>query len=213
VKKIIFFIFIVLVACSNEEEEPMLTKGEPEQESIQEEISEKPVEKENLNIEFSLEEEIITLNTENIPILENYLDTVPKTDVAIEKMELTKLEPERLYLLTFNCQEKTCSNLLLDRNTPNRSFLIDDLVHIKDTIPSTDNSKLLIILEEKQVDRFMVFNLADWTPTKFTTSVTMSDDIRITSGEWIEEETIHLEYTVIADDTVNEIELTEENIN
>ena len=212
-KKIIFFIFIVLVACSNEEEEPMLTKGEPEQESIQEEISEKPVEKENLNIEFSLEEEIITLNTENIPILENYLDTVPKTDVAIEKMELTKLEPERLYLLTFNCQEKTCSNLLLDRNTPNRSFLIDDLVHIKDTIPSTDNSKLLIILEEKQVDRFMVFNLADWTPTKFTTSVTMSDDIRITSGEWIEEETIHLEYTVIADDTVNEIELTEENIN
>lgn len=212
-KKIIFFIFIVLVACSNEEEEPMLTKGEPEQESIQEEISEKPVEKENLNIEFSLEEEIITLNTENIPILENYLDTVPKTDVAIEKMELTKLEPERLYLLTFNCQEKTCSNLLLDRNTPNRSFLIDDLVHIKDTIPSTDNSKLLIILEEKQVDRFMVFNLADWTPTKFTTSVTMSDDIRITSGEWIEEETIHLEYTVIADNTVNEIELTEDNSN
>ncbi|WP_208589415.1 hypothetical protein [Gracilibacillus suaedae] len=199
---------ILLIACSNQESEPMITKEEPDQ-PIDELLDheETPQEKESPEVEFVLEDEIITLNTENITILGAYLNTVDDRDRAIANMNLEKLDLDRLYLLSFNCSSTTCSYLLLDRNEPNRSFLVDDLVHLKEVILSPDQSKLLFILNEFQVDTWRVFNLEDWTTVKF--EPTPPEAIHIQTAEWLDEESITIKYQQLPDDTEQEMIITD----
>ncbi|WP_018932840.1 hypothetical protein [Gracilibacillus lacisalsi] len=208
-KKIIIVSLILLIGCSNQESEPMITKEDPDQpidELLdQEEI---PQEKEDPEVEFILEDEIITLNTDNITILGAYLNTVENRDRAIANMKLEKLELDRLYLLSFNCSSTTCSYLLLDRNEPNRSFLIDDLIYLKEVIPSPDQSNLVFILDELQGDTWKVFNLEAWDTVKFEPPPP-AEDINIQSAEWLDEESIIIKYQQLPDDNEQEMIITE----
>ncbi|MFD2658176.1 hypothetical protein [Gracilibacillus thailandensis] len=208
-KKIIIISLILLIGCSNKESEPMITKEDPDQpidELLdQEEI---PQEKEDPEVEFILEDEIITLNTDNITILGAYLNTVENRDRAIANMKLEKLELDRLYLLSFNCSSTTCSYLLLDRNEPNRSFLVDDLVYLKEAIPSPDQSNLVFILDTSQGDTWKVFNLEDWNTVKFEPPPP-SEDINIQSAEWLDEESIIINYQQISNNKEQEMIITE----
>ncbi|MGN8645185.1 hypothetical protein ACTNEO_03705 [Gracilibacillus sp. HCP3S3_G5_1] len=210
-KKIMIASLLFLLACSNQNTEPMITKEDPEQ-SIdelldQKEVQETPQEKENLEVEFLLEDEIITLNTKNITILGAYLNTVKNRDEAISNMELEKLDLDNLYLLSFNCVQTNCSYLLLDRKEPNRSFLIDDLIHIKEVIPSHDQSKLFFILEEFKADSWKVFDLNEWTTMKFEPPP--PNNIRIQSADWFDEESITINYQQLSDNIVQEVIISE----
>ncbi|SHM89102.1 hypothetical protein [Gracilibacillus kekensis] len=209
-KKLLCLLLLFLIACSNHESEPMITKEEP-QEPVEEllekeEITDIPQEKQNLEIEFILKDEIITLNTKNITILGSFLKTVKNKQSAIANMELKKLELDRLYLLSFNCSEDTCSYLLLDRNEPNRSFLIDDLAYIKEINYSPEESKLLFIIETYHTDTYKVFHLEDWTPKSYEPKLP-EENIRIENAMWLDEETIKLEYLLRSDNTSHEMTL------
>ncbi|MGP4040469.1 hypothetical protein ACTWP4_11350 [Gracilibacillus sp. D59] len=209
-KKIFIVSLILLFACSNQDEEQMIVKEETKQPIDdlldQEVVQETPQEKENLDVEFVLEDEIITLNTKNITILGAYLSTVNNRKKAISNMKLEKLDLNRLYLLSFNCSQNTCSYLLLDRNEPNRSFLVDDLIHLKEMIPSPDQSKLLFIIDNYKTDSWKVFNLEDWTTIKFEPPP--PEEIRIQTATWLDEETINIEYQQSPDNTVQEMTIT-----
>ncbi len=188
----------------------MITKEDPEQpidELLdQETVQETPQEKESLEVEFVLEDEIITLNTKNITILGAYLNTVNNRKEAISNMKLEKLDIDRLYLLSFNCTPATCSYLLLDRNEPNRSFLVDDLINLKEVIPSPDQSMLLFIINEFQADTWKVFNLEEWTTTKFDPPP--PEEIRIQMATWLDEESINIEYQQFPDNIVQEMTIS-----
>ncbi len=184
----------------------MITKEEPhepvEEMLEKEEVSETPQEKQNFEIEFVLEDEIITLNTKNITILDAYLKTVKNKQKSISNMELEKLDMDSLYLLAFNCSENTCSYLLLDRNEPNRSFLIDDLVNIKEVSYSPKQSKLLFIIETYHTDTYKIFDLDDWTPKSYEPKLS-EEYIRIDNKIWVDEETVKLEYQHLSDSSTN----------
>ncbi len=203
---------MLLIACSNQDNEPMITKEDPEQpidELLDEEaVQETSQEKENPEVEFVLKDEIITLNTENITILGAYLNTVNNRNRAISNMKLDKLELDRLYLLSFNCSSSTCSYLLLDRNEPNRSFLVDDLINLKDVILSPDQSKLLFIINESQTDSWKVFNIEEWATVQFKPSP--PEKISIQTANWHDEESFTIEYQQLPDNTAQEMIIKEQ---
>ncbi|SFM01440.1 hypothetical protein SAMN04487943_106192 [Gracilibacillus orientalis] len=211
-KKIVLVSLMLLIACSNQDNEPMITKEDPEQpidELLdQEAVQETSQETENPEVEFVLKDEIITLNTENITILGAYLNTVNNRNRAISNMKLDKLELDRLYLLSFNCSSSTCSYLLLDRNEPNRSFLVDDLINLKDVILSPDQSKLLFIINESQTDSWKVFNIEEWATVQFEPSP--PEKISIQTANWHDEESFTIEYQQLPDNTAQEMIIKEQ---
>lgn len=199
-------ILVVLAACNSEEEKTMLTKEEPQEIKIEETESD-PIEKKELEVEFTLEDEIITLNAKNIPILDAYLETVQHKEATIKKMDLSKLDPESLYLLSFNCEQATCSYLLLDRDKPNRSYLIDDFVGMKDIVASSDLNKLVIILETNDTDMFQIFDLENWEPIILYTNKIKHDKIRILSSLWQNEHTVQMTYLDTLENTEHTVDL------
>lgn len=162
---------------------------------------------ETLEIEFTSENELITINTANINILNSYLNTFINKEKAVSNMELTKLDIAKLYLLSFNCNETTCSYLLLDRKEPNRSFLVDDLIHIKEALPSPDQSKLLFIIANfDSTETFKVFEQNEWTLLNFELPPS-EETITINEATWIDEQTIKLQYQEPTDNSIHEITL------
>ncbi len=199
-----------MVACSNQKSDPMITKEEtqePVRELLaKEEVQETPQAKQNLEIEFVLEDEIITLNTSNITILGAFLNTVTNKEVAISNMDLVKLEMEKLYLLTFNCSENNCSYLLLDRSEPNRSFLLDDLITVEEIIPSPDQSKLLFVINSYRNRTYKVFQLEDWKTVQYDHGLP-DENISFDHVSWKDNKSIKMEY--VSENNSNEIILQE----
>ncbi|WP_163536652.1 hypothetical protein [Gracilibacillus sp. YIM 98692] len=211
---IIICLFLILFACSKQEEEPLVVKEEPEEpiEDLieKEELTEKPIENENFELKFLLEDEVISLNTENISILKSYLSTFDDANrkQVIEQMELKKLPLNHLYLLSFSCQSETCSYLLLDRGNPNRSFLLDDFVYIKDITVAPDKNSLIFVMEQLDTDYMVSFYLPEWKTIPLQPSVKLTQHKRVKSLSWIDNDTIQAEVQIIADNNRQQLEFS-----
>lgn len=185
----------------------------PQQTTENEEKPERESPVESREIEFVLDDETIMLNPDNITILKSFLETATNREQAIDSMKLEKLTLEKLYLLAFNCKNETCSYLLLDRNEPNRSLLLDDMVTVKEVLPSTEKTKLLFLFENDHKNTWKILQLDQWGNTQFVLEEPLpekeAEDLHIISGNWIDDTTVHIEYQLEADSTIYEGHLIE----
>ncbi|WP_130859791.1 hypothetical protein [Gracilibacillus phocaeensis] len=202
------FLLLMLCACDNDQEDLMITK---ETDAMSNETVEQPPEQaepieEQHEIEFALDDEVIVLNTNNITILKSFLATTNDREQAVANMKLEKLMLEKLYLLSFNCQDEKCSFLLLDRKEPNRSLLLDDMVKLKEIIPSPEETQLFILFEHKNKDVWKVFQLEDWEMAPFQAEAEL-EDLRVIEANWQDEQNIHIQYHLITNSDPQETKL------
>ncbi|UOQ85420.1 hypothetical protein [Gracilibacillus salinarum] len=195
---ITILLLLFLLSCSHNETNETMITNDKEMENTEQSFTEEtnientPAEEENRELEFVLEQETVTLNTENIPILKEYLSVMPYQQQDVADMALQKLEIEGLYLLSFNCNDTTCSYLLLDRNEPNRSFLLDDLVLIEEILPSPEQNHFLFLFKQSDTEQYTVFNIEDWKVLDPQPKLTETKEI--TEAAWLDEETFDIFY-------------------
>ncbi|UOQ48027.1 hypothetical protein MUN88_18535 [Gracilibacillus caseinilyticus] len=199
-KNLITTLFLLfLIACSQQDtDETMITNEEMENSELplteEVNIENTLAEEENHKLEFVLDRETVTLNTENIPILKEFLSVISDHQQALADMSLENLDTEGLYLLSFNCNETTCSYLLLDRNEPNRTYLLDDLVLIKEIIPSPERNHLIFLYKQYDAEYFTLFNVEDWKVLHPQPELT--DIKEIIEATWQDDETIDITYHI-----------------
>lgn len=203
----LFFLMLILAACSNEqpaivkvETPPENTKDEPE---LIEEITEN--EKVDEYIEFTLEEEVVRVNLNQIPILSSYLHAAKDRQRVIETMDFQHLlnkDDNDIYLLEFSCnQMEHCSYLLLDHNSENTDFLVADLAKYEEFILSPEETKLLIKFSRDTSQGYFVSNIVVIDLEEWTIMSLENDDITtnlldfnwpILSVGWMDEESISI---------------------
>ncbi|SDJ76120.1 hypothetical protein [Sediminibacillus albus] len=157
-KMIILSVFILLFlisGCSDKEAQSIIVKSEEQPAHSEkkpafvemEQEGEKSEQEENL-LEFTLPNEQIVINLNEVDILKNYLSIIPDRQREIESMSLTRVDiPDKdtIYLLQFSCREDACSYLLLNQQEQGGSFLAADLAKFKSASVSPDNKQLMLL--------------------------------------------------------------------
>ncbi|KAB8138587.1 hypothetical protein F9U64_02935 [Gracilibacillus oryzae] len=190
-KGLTILLLIFFVGCSNKDITANITDDTEEETNdiIATTTDNTPVKKEPLpddkTIDLSVDNEIIEIDTEEIPILSYFLSTFENKQIGINTMTLEELEIENLYLLSFNCNINNCSYLLLDQNNPKRSMLLNDFVHLKSIVPSPSEEDFLIIFEHRHSDEMVIFNLDKWRKKNFEQNLKEFGEIRLSNPEWI----------------------------
>ncbi len=135
-------------------------------------------------LEFTLSDQIISLNINKIPILYNFLENHNDKDQAIQEMQLIQILKDKfdsIFLLNFACQESACSYVLINTKTESSQLLADQaqIVKIK---PSHEESYLLIQFERQLLNKnwltskLVIFDLEKWEEVILT-----EDDNNMTS--------------------------------
>lgn len=169
-------------------------------------------------IEFTLTDRQISLHIDQIPILSNYLAQHTNRNQAIENMQLTQIDEDEfdsLFLLSFACENNSCSYLLLNTETE-QSKLLADQAEITRIDPSTDHSKLLIKFERQAIEqpwnlnKVMLFDLDNWSEHTFT--LDDSEDFifsafrsPILTVEWIDEAAFKVQIPDVSQPTIEQL--------
>lgn len=177
-------LFIFLTGCSREP--PIIIQEATDtisENSI--EIEEEYTDEEQIQfLEFTLSDQIISLNINKIPILYNFLENHNDKDQAIQEMQLIQILKDKfdsIFLLNFACQESACSYVLINTKTESSQLLADQaqIVKIK---PSHEESYLLIQFERQLLNKnwltnkLVIFDLEKWEEVILT-----EDDHNMTS--------------------------------
>ncbi|SER98162.1 hypothetical protein SAMN04487944_11468 [Gracilibacillus ureilyticus] len=202
-KTITILLLLFITGCTNADSEDNLTLPEEitgSNEVIANSIKSVPIEEESVRIDttidFFVDNKIITIDTEKIPILENFLSTFADREDGISTMALETLHLENLYLLTFNCNIDNCSYMLIDHSATDQSRLLDDFVTLKSFLPSPSGDKLLFIFGKKEADYVTVFNLQEWKREKYEPFSLNNDNIRLSNPLWINESEFSVELSL-----------------
>lgn len=204
---ITLLLILMLSACSNEEPAIVKVDTPVDKTSEEPELVEEITDDEEIDefIEFPLEDEVVRVNLNQVPILKAYLQAASDREPVIEDMEIQRLltqEGNNIYLLKFSCQNNQCSYLLLDQNTENSGFLVSDLATFENAIPSPDGSMLLLRFnretseEEQPLSDVVIIDLKNLEslPLSNEEGITNLLDFQwpILSADWIDDETISI---------------------
>ncbi|WP_440895157.1 hypothetical protein ACS127_11340 [Amphibacillus sp. Q70] len=175
---LIFVILSLLVACSKQQpiiiQEDINAKDEEAITLVEEEHDEDQEPQQFL--EFTLSNQQVTLNIDQIPVLSNYLKQHTDSNKAIQEMQLIQImqdEYDSLFLLSFACQKESCSYLLLDTESE-QSHLLADQAKMVSIDPSPDLSNILFIFERSlpdkpwDINKLVVYNIEDWVEVTLT---------------------------------------------
>ncbi|MFD1849221.1 hypothetical protein [Oceanobacillus bengalensis] len=149
-KLFILVMFVTLIAGCSDNTEPVIQKVENignKGDNSKPELIEEEVEDEQEIIEyidFSVDDQLVRVNLDGIPILNNYLIGIIDKETAVEGMNLEEIEGQSIYLLEFSCQNDLCSYLIINQNEEDQSYLLTDLARYETTHFSPDGSKLAI---------------------------------------------------------------------
>ncbi|WP_090869448.1 hypothetical protein [Oceanobacillus limi] len=223
------FTFVLLSSCSSDE--PVLVKKKTTLPHSQEnpELIEQKNEDEEVNefIEFTLDDEVVMLNLNLVPILNQYLHAVSDRNKKIEEMNIQRIHQKvtnSIYLLEFSCHNSLCSYLLFDQNKDNTGHLVADLANLIHAKLSPDHSKLLLQFNRESnlplpVTHLVVLNLEEWQPVKLENEHTDTQLLHykwpILGLDWVNNETISVVIPDIIEPTPeminnwqNELEIT-----
>ncbi|MBU5595279.1 hypothetical protein KQI76_08945 [Amphibacillus sp. MSJ-3] len=183
-KKILYLLFclllisLLLVACTKQQ--PMIIKEDISKidQETDEQIDEEPddAQEDQQFLEFTLSDQQVTINIDQIPVLANYLEQHNDRNQAIEEMQLIPIMQEQhdsLYLLSFAHQGDSCSYLLLNTEL-GESQLLADQAKIINIEPSPDFSKVLFVFERNltnkpwNINKLIIYNIEDWTEITLT---------------------------------------------
>ncbi len=160
------------------------------------------------NIHFLIEDEVVTINTENIPILYSLLSTSQNIHLTKNKMSLQKVEPLDTYLLSFNCQ-KSCSYMIINMTKDMESMLLADYVKFKKYYVSPNRDKVLFVFHQKGYDKTIVFDLNEWKQIKYTTLQEVTDPLNIQDIQWLDNKSYELSLSTTTQTVIYE-EMKEE---
>lgn len=191
---IILFLILSFLLAGCSEETPSIVKKDMsgnEEESVElvEQPSDEDEDEVDMVIEFTLADEQIMIDLNQVPILKNFLAQIEHRQQAIDNMKLEKIDissKDSLYLLKFSSNEDIGSYLLLDRTDQGSSFLLADLATLSDIVPSADASKLLFMFKRQNADqswqtnKIMVIDVANFTPI----SLTNDKEIKTNTFSW-----------------------------
>lgn len=222
----LFFIFTILMSsCSNQQSIIMREDVEPRQDEpsvdlidhIQESQNEVP----DRLLEFRLDNQLITLNVDRIPILSNYLAQHADLDQVTQGMELIPVMPDQhntIFLLAFACNNQTCSYLLINTEK-DESQLLADQAKLVEIIPSPDSEKVIFIFNRNFVDspryanKLIVYNLQTWQEHILTETESENKHMGlhafrwpILNVEWFNDSEIMVELPDIEQSTITEIQ-------
>lgn len=175
---LVFIILFFLAACSKQQpiiiQEDINTKNEESITFVEEDHDEEQEPQQFL--EFTLSDQQVTLNIDQIPVLSNYLEQHTDRNKAIQEMQLIQImqdDYDSLFLLSFAFQNDTCSYLLLNTELE-QSQLLADQAKIINIEPSPDLSNILFVFERSLPDKpwntnkLVVYNIEDWTEVTLT---------------------------------------------
>ncbi|SHG24769.1 hypothetical protein [Ornithinibacillus halophilus] len=202
----LFCLLFLLSACINDE--PAIIRKEttpPNPNNDPELIEEVNEEKVDEFIEFALEEEIVRINLNLVPILQQYLTAANHREEMVEAMQLQNIHQEdenSIYLLEFSCNtnRSKCSYLLLDQSKDNSGHLLTDLAELKNVQLSPDETKLFFHFNRLTLDsplpvsKVVTIDLGTWErlPLNTTNDNRMVNNYKwpIISAEWLDNETL-----------------------
>lgn len=212
-KKYLFSLFllmlILLSSCSKQQ--PIIIQEEVE--SDNDELSIDLVEEGHDNeeeeplqfLELTINDQLITLSIDQIPILSNYLAQHANRNQAIQDMKLIKILPDdydSLFLLSFACEDQSCSYLFLNTELL-QSQLLADQANLVKVEPSPDLSKVLFIFERNLADKpwnlskLIVYDIENWDEVTLTEDQTEKISLHafrwpIFNAEWVNDDEIKL---------------------
>lgn len=156
-------------------------------------------------LEFTLSDQLISLNINKIPILNNFLQNHSDKGQAIQEMQLIQILKDKfdsIFLLSFACQERACSYVLINTETEYSQLLADQarIVKIK---PSPEESYLLIQFERQLLNKdwptnkLVVFDLENWEKvflSKDDNNMTSLHSFRwpILNAEWLSDDELEI---------------------
>ncbi|WP_017471724.1 hypothetical protein [Amphibacillus jilinensis] len=222
---VLFIMSVLLLACSDnppvivqEEIDSSPNEGVAFVEEEQGKDPEDPDSERQQFIEFTLTDRQISLHIDQIPILSNYLAQHTNRNQAIENMQLTQIDEDEfdsLFLLSFACENNSCSYLLLDTETE-QSKLLADQAEITRIDPSADHSKLLIKFERQATEqawnsnKVMLFDLDNWN--EYTFDVDDSEAFifnafrsPILTVEWVDDSAFKVQIPDVSEPTIEQL--------
>src|SRR5690625_1534951 len=117
-KYLLFLLFIILVGCSKEPPIIIQEFADPTDETSIDFVADEFSDVEsNQFLEFTLSDQQISLNTDKIPILSSFLKSHNDRDQAVQDMQLSQIlkdKSESIFLLSFACQDNSCSYVLIN---------------------------------------------------------------------------------------------------
>ncbi|WP_026771431.1 MULTISPECIES: hypothetical protein [Sediminibacillus] len=156
-------LFVMAVsACSNNDSQPVVVKSEEQTDATEKKpvLVEKDTEEnddisgqEEMLLEFTLPNEQVVIDLNQVTILKHYLSAVADREAEIEDMALTRVDiPDKdtIYLLEFSCRADACSYLLLNQQEEGGSYLAADLAMFKSASISPENDLLLLLFNRKE---------------------------------------------------------------
>ncbi|WP_238472095.1 hypothetical protein [Oceanobacillus alkalisoli] len=172
----VVFIVIFLSACSENDTLSPIHKADLDLEPLETSAAKKsePLDQDPEDIEeyveFTIDEEIISLSIRDIPILHQFLQVQKKPQQAISDMELKKyvLGMEEFFILCFSCYDKQCSYLLLHPDQNKSAFLVADMASYVNHTFSPDATKVAFHFNRPGEahlvpSHVIVFDLKEWT--------------------------------------------------
>lgn len=99
------------------------------------------------HLEFVIDDQLISINLNEVPIIKHYLAQHNNRDLAVQNMMLEPVfsDSRDYYHLRFNCNGDLCSVLLIDTGSA-RTYLLADQVTFQ-TITGLDNRRQLYLIE------------------------------------------------------------------
>lgn len=207
----------LLVACSSDE--PVIEKksSKPDHPEEEPELIEEVNGDEKVSfIEFSLLDEQIKINLNMVPILNDYIEASASTEDAIQKMNIERVHDtnQKLYVLSFSCNDDLCSYILLDRNNGKQAILLADIASLVQITPSPDDSRLLVEFERKTssplpLTDIIVIDTEKWEKLKLENETNDMDLLDFTwpllGAEWSEDDHIRISKPEIDEPTEKHI--------
>ena len=170
---ILLMILLLLTACSeNEAIVPIKNLTDEEEPETLSEVEAKKFEEEfDQYLEFIVDDEIVSISIEEIPILQQYLLVQNDPQQKIVEMEMNKFGegPSSFFILRFSCYNEHCSYLILHPDSKKSAFLVADIAKFESYIYSPDKTKVAFLFNrygENNIpySHIIVFDLNDWTP-------------------------------------------------
>lgn len=221
---IAFLLLLIVITSCSSKETPVIVKEETNHTdtdgaTLIEESEKNDTEEYQMMIEFTLENEQLTIDLEQVPILKSYLAQIDNRQQAIAQMELTKLDiesAEPLYLLNFAEVEQMGSYLLLDPSDNGNSFLLTDRASFIEVIPSPEGGQLLFNFERTVTDqswttnKLVVLDLDTWSSPTLTSTDghnIMIDKFKwpVQHVAWLDNQTVQLSIPAIAEASTEQL--------
>lgn len=176
-KYLLFLLFIILVGCSKEPPIIIQEFADPTDETSIDFVADEFSDVEsNQFLEFTLSDQQISLNTDKIPILSSFLKSHNDRDQAVQDMQLSQIlkdKFESIFLLSFACQDNSCSYVLINTESGYSKLLADQARTVKINA-SPDESYLFIQFERqlrtnpKVTNKLFVLDLNTWEEVTLT---------------------------------------------